>query len=322
MNRLQRSIAGAVIALLGSTAALAEGGVSAAGGSAAEGGVPFLGEAGQRRYRQYLSASSPKAFAIGESGAYGVAVGAVPSNSRRAADVKLRALEFCREVLPEGPECRLYAVDNEVVLAKPSAGASAAVAPPSPARRPSLSGAPAPMPAAPGAAPPAAARLRFAASVALEHQFNPIATITYSDGSKADVGDALFELNAGAAYPLTADGQFELQALAGIAFAKVNAANGSATFLDFPVELTAHVNLGSFRIGAGPALHISPRLRGDGFAANAKLDFGTTVGVVARLEYVFNKKFGLGLLGTWLRLTANGQTLDASRIGGLFSFYL
>jgi hypothetical protein len=164
-------------------------------------------------------------------------------------------------------------------------------------------------------------RTRFAANLVLDHQFNAIATVTYSDGSKATLGDAIFGLNAGAAFPLTPDGRFELQGLAGLMFAKINASNGSATFWDFPVELTAHVNLASFRLGAGPVLHISPLLRGDGFASNVNVNFGTTVGGVARVEYRFAEKFGVGLHGTWLRLSANGQTADASRIGGVFSFY-
>ena len=295
--------------------------------------VPYLGEQGQRKYQHYLTLPLPRAFAISESGAFGIASGPARGFGRRPDDPKLRALEFCRE-MPEavGHECVLYSVDNEVVFGKTAApaafrppGASpptAGTTPPAVAPESQAPAGPVRTPAPYAATARARARVRFVGDLVLEHQFNAIATVTYSDGSKASLGDALVGLNAGAAFPLTADGRFEIQGLAGVLVSRLNASNGDATFWDFPVEITAQANVGSFRLGVGPALHIAPMVRGSGFASSADLDFSTTVGAVARVEYRFTEKFGLGAHFSWLRLSANGGSIDASRIGMAFSLYL
>jgi hypothetical protein len=179
-----------------------------------------------------------------------------------------------------------------------------------------------PSPSAPQSAVRDRGRIRFVGDLVLEHQFNPVATVTYTDGSRSSIGDAMVGLNAGVAYPLTSDGKFEVQGLAGFLLSRLNATNGSAIFWDFPIELTAHVNVDHFRLGAGPALHIAPMLRGSGFASGADVNFATTVGLVVRAEYRLNEKLGLGLHANWLNLSANGRSADASRLGGALSLYL
>jgi len=167
------------------------------------------------------------------------------------------------------------------------------------------------------------ARIQFASNLALSHQFNSLAQVQYGDGSTGTLGDALFGLNAGAAFPLTQDGQYEVQALFGFLLSRLNASNGTLSYWDFPLEVTAHVNFWRFlRIGAGPVLHISPMMRGDGFASGSDVTFGTTVGAVVRAEARFNRRFGFGLDYNWLKLSANGQSMNASRIGGVLSLYL
>jgi hypothetical protein len=179
-----------------------------------------------------------------------------------------------------------------------------------------------PPPSAPADAARGQGRIRFVGGLVVEHQFNPIATVTYTDGSRASIGDALLGLNAGVSYPLTSDGQFEVQGVAGFLFSRLNASNGSAIFWDFPVEITAHVNVNHFRFGAGPALHIAPMLRGSGFASSADVNFATTIGAVVRAEYRWSENFGLGLHANWLSLSASGKSADASRLGGFLSLYL
>jgi len=168
----------------------------------------------------------------------------------------------------------------------------------------------------------APARTRFVGNLEVDHQFNAIATVTFSDGSSSSLGDALLGVNAGVAHPLTSDGLFEVQAVMGFLISRINASNGSAIFWDFPLEVTAHANVGPLRLGAGPALHISPMMRGDGFASGTNLNFGTTVGAVVRAEYRLSEHWGVGFCYSWLRLSANGQSGDASRIGGSFGWYL
>ncbi len=315
------ALAVAVVLSLRSAPALAD--EPTAQPPAAGGRVPYLDEAGQQRYQQYLSEPLPRAFAISEKGAYAAASGTVPKSPRRPSDPKLRALELCGEA-PRGmdSECKLYSVDDEIVYGKTADPASFNPAPPGMRPAPATAGGAPPAGGYPAPAPKPRARTRFAANVAIDHQFNAIGTVTFSDGSTANLGDALVGLNAGAAFPLTADGQFEIQGLFGFLFSRINASNGNATFWDFPLEVTGHVNLGPFRLGAGPSLHISPILRGAGFASTAHVDFSTAVGAVGRVEYRFAEKFAVGIHGEWLRLSATDQSQDASRIGGVVSLYL
>jgi hypothetical protein len=166
------------------------------------------------------------------------------------------------------------------------------------------------------------ARTRFVGNLEVDHQFNAVATVTFTDGSTSSLGDALVGVNAGLAHPLTPDGMFEVQTVLGFLVSRINASNGSAIFWDFPLEVTGHVNVGPFRFGAGPALHISPMLRGDGFASGSNVTFATTVGGVVRAEYRLSQHWGVGFNYSWLRLSASGQSGDASRIGGSFGWYL
>lgn len=66
--------------------------------------VPYLRMFGRSAYRKFLEISSPRAFAVGPDGAYGWA------NGDNATD---RALEYCFKNTKR--ECKLYAVDSEVV---------------------------------------------------------------------------------------------------------------------------------------------------------------------------------------------------------------
>jgi hypothetical protein len=81
------------------------------------------------------------------------------------------------------------------------------------------------------------------------------------------------------------------------------------------------VNFDRLRLGAGPVLHLAPTMRGSGFASGADVNFATTVGLVGRAEYRFTPKFGVALHYNWLRLSANGGSIDGSRLGGACGFY-
>lgn len=65
--------------------------------------LPGASEGARVAYRRFLAAPSPRAFALGDRGAYGFAVN---------DDVLDRALGFCAHT---GETCKLYAVDGDVV---------------------------------------------------------------------------------------------------------------------------------------------------------------------------------------------------------------
>jgi hypothetical protein len=70
--------------------------------------LPFVNDAGRQDYASWLNAAPPRAFAIGDGGAWGRASGSAKAMSR--------ALDNCNAHKPTQP-CRLYAVDDAVVWA-------------------------------------------------------------------------------------------------------------------------------------------------------------------------------------------------------------
>lgn len=76
--------------------------------------VPFVNDAGQKKYLEYLDKPLPRAFAIADNGHWGYASGENPKNQTLPRDPKERALMLCNKAA--GKECRLYSVDNEVMF--------------------------------------------------------------------------------------------------------------------------------------------------------------------------------------------------------------
>lgn len=67
--------------------------------------VPFIRQNGREAYRNFLTKSSPRAFAVGSNGAW--------SWAEEGDDPAARALESCKR--DSGQTCQLYAVDDYVV---------------------------------------------------------------------------------------------------------------------------------------------------------------------------------------------------------------
>lgn len=78
--------------------------------------IPYLGDRGRARYREYLARPTPKAFAITPTGYFSYANGLKPATPGDPSDPAARALAVC-ERLGQGP-CKLYAVNSSVVWAR------------------------------------------------------------------------------------------------------------------------------------------------------------------------------------------------------------
>ena len=72
------------------------------------GRVPYLDDAHQIKFQEYLQKPKPRAFAISDNGHYAAVWGTEPS------DAPNRALQGCRSAA--GKECVLYAVDDVIVF--------------------------------------------------------------------------------------------------------------------------------------------------------------------------------------------------------------
>ena len=75
--------------------------------------VPYVDERGRDAYRDFLTRRNPRAFAIAPGGAFNVTWTNRPRDAALPADPAERALLLCNR--RQLGECKLYAVDDEVV---------------------------------------------------------------------------------------------------------------------------------------------------------------------------------------------------------------
>ena len=81
--------------------------------------VPFIGEAGRQAYQKFLGMATPRAFAIAPNGAWGRSEVSTPVSVTRSssADSPTAALAACNQ--SGAGQCRLYAVDDQVIWRAP-----------------------------------------------------------------------------------------------------------------------------------------------------------------------------------------------------------
>ncbi len=84
--------------------------------------VPFLRDSGREAYREFITRSVPRAFAIAPSGAFGWAIQPGQVSYRNPSDVVETAMERCNS--RANGTCRLYALDDRVVWNEPQEPAS------------------------------------------------------------------------------------------------------------------------------------------------------------------------------------------------------
>lgn len=75
--------------------------------------IPFLNDRGRSEYRQWLTWSTPRAFALSNKGAFYATSGLEPKDASLPSDPSQRALLMC-ERAAKAP-CKLYAVNGAVV---------------------------------------------------------------------------------------------------------------------------------------------------------------------------------------------------------------
>lgn len=78
--------------------------------------IPFLADDGRQRYREWLTKSTPRAFAISDTGHFAYANGLKSTDESSPKDPSERALLVCARI-NQAP-CKLYAVNGAVVWVK------------------------------------------------------------------------------------------------------------------------------------------------------------------------------------------------------------
>lgn len=188
---------------------------------------------------------------------------------------------------------------------------------------PAAGQAPEPAPAAPaGATGPR--EVAFLLRMGMDFGGATLVKVSWDNGETGSVkAGQLFALAMGVYYWAPA-APWALEATAGYKFDRVNGSNGSITFSRLPVELIAsYVNSG-FRIGAGPAVHLSPRFNCEATGVcSGSVTLRNAVGGVVQAAYGGPLLSGLdaGVRYTFVRYKDDaGASLDGSAFGFVLGY--
>jgi hypothetical protein len=299
--------------------------LAVADGPGASGLVPGLGEAGQKKYRDYLTFPRPRAFAISRDGHFGLASGTIPRDPGLPTDPTLRALEVCRRLAKA--ECTLYSVDDQVVYrepAPPPAPPPAAAPVPVEASIPQLAAEPevAPAPAATGSP----RFLTWVLEVTGERGFTDLYTIRYREAGSTQDKTWTIQANTGLGLaggftflPL-ADGRLRTRATVGFRFTAQSFSNGEVRYYGFPVEVIETAALGRLRLGAGLYALLGTTVTGTGSVSSVHESLPASPGVTARGEWMFSDRGGIGVRWIWNRLSVGGRSISAPALGLVVSY--
>ena len=166
----------------------------------------------------------------------------------------------------------------------------------------------------------------FAGTVGFDYGFNDLLKVTMTDGTTRGIAanEGLFlSLGALASY---LDGRQETQATLGIKGWSINASNGNASIVVFPLELLEAVNVAPLRLAAGVIYLHKPSTSGDGLLkAFDGAKFDSSVGLVFQGEWIVatphHLRMSMGPRYVWqkLRVQGGGAVVDGSALGFVIS---
>jgi hypothetical protein len=216
-----------------------------------------------------------------------------------------------------------------LALLAPALAGAQAFAPPPPSQGPlAPPAAPAqPPPTAPVTSPPIRP-VRLAGTMGIDVGFTNLIEATMSDGSKQTLAaNQGFFASIGAAFLPLLDGRLETQATIGIKGWSINASNGSASIVTFPLEVLEVVHVDPLRFAAGLVYLHRPSLSGKGVLDAADTNFDSSLGVVLEADWTWRARPGAPLLGFGPRLIlqkfqvrGGGPVFDANALGFVMSF--
>jgi hypothetical protein len=171
--------------------------------------------------------------------------------------------------------------------------------------------------------------VRFAGTFGFDFGFTDLLKVELTDGSSRSItaNQGMF-LALGVVVPY-ADGLLETQATVGLKYSGIQASNGSADYLVFPIEVLEAVNVAPFRLAAGLVYVPEPRTSGSGVLSEFDVHFESSVGLVLQGEWVFSASrsgtrfsFGPRFVLQKLQVRGGGPVIDANALGAVLSFTL
>jgi hypothetical protein len=189
-----------------------------------------------------------------------------------------------------------------------------------------------PLPPPPAAAgqslAPAVGAVRLAGTLGFDLGFTKLIAVEMSDGSTRSLeANQGFFVSIGAAFLPLLDGRLETQATLGLKYSGIEASNGSASYLTFPLEVLELVHVSPLRLGAGVVYVHRPAASGDGALADFDVKFESSLGMVLQAEWTWRARPGAPLIAMGPRLLwqkmqvrGGGPVIDANALGFVMSF--
>lgn len=190
----------------------------------------------------------------------------------------------------------------------------------------------APTPAAPPlpvtAPPTRVSPVRLAGTLGFDVGFTNLLKAKMTDGSTQSLAaNQGFFFSVGAAFLPLLDGRLQTQATLGVKGWSIDASNGSASLVTFPLEVLEVFQADPLRFAAGLVYLHRPMLSGKGVLDPVDTRFDSSLGLVVEAEWTGRARPGAPLLGfgprfLWQRfqVRGGGPVFDANALGFVMSF--
>jgi hypothetical protein len=172
------------------------------------------------------------------------------------------------------------------------------------------------------------APVRLAGTLGFDVGFTELLEVEMDDGSSRSItANQGFFVSLGAAFLPLLDGKLETQATLGVKYAGIEASNGDASFIAFPLEVLEAFHADPLRLAAGIVYLHRPGASGKGVLSAFDVDFESSIGLVFEADWTWRAKPGAPLLAmgprfVWqkLQVRGGGPVVDANAVGFVMSF--
>lgn len=147
-----------------------------------------------------------------------------------------------------------------------------------------------------------------------------LVTATFTNGDTEKLkGGGLFSFSAGLGSDVAEN--LEARLMAGVKFDTIEADNGDAKFVRYPIEALLMYKSGEkVYVGGGLSYHLNPSISGSGLAGGLNIDFDNALGLVVELDYMLSNGGYLGVKLTSIDYEVNGQSASGNSIGAILGF--
>jgi hypothetical protein len=152
---------------------------------------------------------------------------------------------------------------------------------------------------------------------------------TMSDGSSQSIkANQGLTASVGIATLKLLDGKLATQATIGIEGWSINAQNGDAQWLAFPLDVMEFAYLDPVRLGAGISFLLAPSLKGSGLLSALDVEFKNSLGLAFEGDWVFRLRGARGPRATLggrfvfqkLEASSGGPAINANSFAILFGY--